>query len=218
MDRVTLPIESVSMNSKLSWQPEWVKSWPLALVVLDDLLTTRYPVKTTHIVRGEKGVGTSYHSQQTSITTIVEQGDPLEYPKPISYSMKGSSASLLSWLNEEQYDAFVQAQEVIHTGDVPKQVDQVVTYAGQKFGVRYNPHIFSPAPLFNLNTRDLTLYQALVTRALEIDVKRATEFFNNKTMDDALAAHLSLASDRVFHDYSMFLVSLLYRCSGGWSI
>jgi hypothetical protein len=206
------------MNTKLSWQPDWVKSWPLALAVIDDFLTTRYPVKTTHIVRGEKGVGTSYHSQQTSITTIVEQGDPLEYPKPISYSMKGSSGALLSWLTGEQYDIFIRSQDIILEGGIEKEFDQILSYNGQKFGMRYYPHIFSPAPLFNLNTRDLTLYQALVTRALEIDVKRATEFFNNRTMDDALASHLSLASDRVFHDYSVFLVSLLHRCSLGWSI
>jgi len=81
-DRVTLPIENVPMNTKLSWQPDWVKSWPLALAVIDDFLTTRYPVKTTHIVRGEKGVGTSYHSQQTSITTIVEQVIPLSIQSP----------------------------------------------------------------------------------------------------------------------------------------
>lgn len=216
-DRTTLSIESVSMNNSLPWQSEWLKSWPLALAVLDDFLTTRYPVKTTHIVRGEKGVGTSYHSQQTSITTVVEEGDPLEYPKPISYSMKGSSGNLLSWLTEEQYSAFIKSQEVLGK-EGGKGFDQIVIYAGQRFGVVYHPHIFSPAPLFHLNTRDLTLYQALVTRALEIDVKRATEFFNNKSMDDALVAHLSLASDRVFHDYSMFLVSLLYRCSRGWSI
>jgi len=57
--------------------------------------------------------------------------------------MKGSSGALLSWLTGEQYDIFIRSQDIILEGGIEKEFDQILSYNGQKFGMRYYPHIFS---------------------------------------------------------------------------
>lgn len=193
----------------MPWHPEWRDKWPKILWKLDDILQSRFRVKTTHIMRGEKGTGTSYHSQQTGITTIIEEGE-IVTDKDLEFSLEGSSGELLGGLSGDQFDFFIKDQDRLPNS---KKFEQTVSFRDMEFGVNYFKRTLLMKEILALNPRELTLYHAIVTRALELDVKRVSEFFNNTQLDGAQAETLKEAYKIVLREYTSFLLNVLHRCS-----
>jgi|ERR1019366_2722036 hypothetical protein len=212
-----MEIEGAVNNCRHGWQPVWREAWPNILCVLDDILQVRYRVKTTHILRGEKGTTSSYQSSNTGITTIIEDGEVLGYGgvlnNSIEYSLRGSSAEVISGLSGDHFDFFIKDQNRLPNSK--HGFDQIIKVGDSEFGVDYFMRTLPVKDVLSLNSREVTLYHAIVTRALELDVKRVSEFFNLPSSDTYLTEYLWAAEKRVRKDYTLFLLNILHDYSLG---
>lgn len=184
--------------------------WPKILHYVDHLLERKHEVTIATIIRGERGVGTTYHSQQTGITTTVKlsEGSDLCIPLGEEYTLQGARVTVLSLLSDEQYEFFVKDYDYLAIGQDATKYADVFDVAGSNYGVNYKTNKTIDCP-FALNSLDLARYYALKTRMLELQVKTVTEFYNSP-VDEAVAAYLEEAYNRVVKDYTKFLIDVLY--------